>query len=95
MDQTRPSMVSLYSNHKVTLMKVLKHENIAFFMLYTRAKTASKIGRKLLQVWGIKSKMLTLEEHLKNKWSSPLLLIKTSPKTQETPPQVPQSRNKV
>ena len=33
-----------------------------------------------MQVWGIKGKMLTLEEPLKNKWSSLLLWIKTSPK---------------
>ena len=64
-------------------------------MLYTRAKTINKIGRKPMQVWDIKGKMLTLEEPLKNKWPNLLLWINTSPKLKKQLPQVPQTLTKV
>ena len=55
-------------------------------MLYTKLKTASKVGKKTIQRWGKKGKNITLEDLLHKDHSSSFLSSKTAQKLQGQPP---------
>ena len=55
-------------------------------MLYTKLKTASKVGKKTRQRWGKKGKNLTLEDLLHKDHSSNFLSSKPVEKLQGHPP---------
>ena len=65
---------------KQTIQRAQKQN---FFILYTKLKNSSKIGKNSMQEWVKRGKIVTLVDLLHKWWTSPLLELKTAPKLQE------------